>query len=362
MVTNARRSRFAIVLPWIALVAILALSFANFASATGGKPSTPQPTPPPPVVVEPDCTTQQCVFTPAQLTIKVITPATSTVIPGSETTSTTSETITTYTYEEVRTLIRRYERRTKTNVIVNMVPGGVKSAKGCVDPVKLGWIKSGEAFRNTRANGSPVWDRWERGDRICNAKRVKIGGQWYMMGDKADCWNEDILIPLGQAKKIKRVIKRSIQVPTWQEAVRIAVTSSTTTTTTTTTVVTPPTTVVTPEVVIHEYVCPDGSTLVDVDGQMMCQTCPPPVCVCPKGSSVHGKDCVVNPPTPEVKCPKGSELKSGKCVPIHDHPVVDCPPKGKKDVKSWTKSGDNNSDCPPKGGKKGGKSTSNVRV
>ena len=267
-----------------------------------GSPSNPKP-------VAPECTQGNCEFTPAVPTVTVVSP---------------EQTVTSYTYNEVRELVATYELRTDTIVAIYMAPRGIPSQKGCVNPIRKGWIKAGQAFRNTRANGTPFWDTWEKGWMVCNATRVKIGKFFYMKGDKANCGNRNILIPLGQAKKIKRPIKRSIEVATWKEAVRISVTTTTTTT---------------PAVKTTTYFCPKGQ-LVEVDGAQMCKICPPPACECPKGSSPVGKTCKSDD-KPVNHCSKGDNddqytVKSysddtDDYKPTTKPPVKPCPKDKKHD-------------------------------
>lgn len=205
------------------------------------------------ITVPENCTTGNCV-----------------VVDATPTTSTSTSTSNTKSVTEIKEMIKTYEKRTKTIVAVHMVPGGLKSAKGCIDPVKKGWIKVGDRFRNTRANGSPFWDRWEKGWKICGAKRIKFGGRYYMKGTKLNCGNADILIPIGKKKK-KVKIKKSFEVKTYKEAQKLITSESTSTTNTTTTV----------------YTCPIGYT--SIENGTKCKYCPPPTCV---------KDGTTTPPPP----------------------------------------------------------------
>lgn len=199
---------------------------------------------------DPTCVTGNCQTIPA-------TPVSST------------ETSTTSSVTQIQGHIRSYERRTKTIVAIHMVPGGLSSAKGCVDPVKKGWIKPGQKFRNTRANGTPFWDRWQRGWMICGSKRIKSGKYFYMKGTKKNCGNADILIPLGKAKKVKRKIKKSIEISSYKEFEKLIKSDSTSTTTKT------------------SYVCPAGWT----QNGTTCRLCPPPTCECPYGYEWNGTIC-----------------------------------------------------------------------
>jgi hypothetical protein len=193
-----------------------------------------------------------------------------------------------------------------------MRPAGVKSAKGCIDPLKTGWIKNGGQFRNTRSNGGPFWDIWESGWKICNPIRVKIDGQYYMQGTKLNCGNIKILIPLGPAKKVRHKIRKSIEVPTYTAAIKIVQRSTTTTKTVGKTHVdyTCPTgtlmgtqcVVTTPGGSTKSYSCTKGE-LVMKDGAYYCKVCPQPTCTCPTGSKIGSdgkchKDGTTNPQPP----------------------------------------------------------------
>lgn len=256
---------------------------------------------------DPVCVQGDCTFTPATATTSTVS------VPAIATTTTTTTTTTTgnktFSRRQTIKMIRAYERRTRTIIAVAMVPGGLKSAKGCVDPVRKGWIKVGGQFQNTRANGSPFWDRWERGWRLCGSKRVKVGNLYYMQGAKLNCGNRNVRIPLGKAKRVKRTLRKSVEVASWKAAISIVKVEVNTTTTT-----------ITPssstqyhcvegtlrgnqcETTKVTYNCPQGSELIVKDGNQVCKTCPPPTCTCPPGSSVGNdqkchKDGTTTPPT-----------------------------------------------------------------
>ena len=305
------------------LMMLFGVSSALATNSYGSPSETLKPT-------KPVCANGNCQFTPSVPTVTVVTP---------------EQTVTTYTYTEARELITKYESRTNTIIAVNMVPRGVKSAKGCVDPIRKGWIKTGQAFRNARLNGSPFWDRWEKGDKICGAKRVKIGKFFYMKGTKMDCGNKGILIPLGPAKKVKRVTKTVIQVSTIVEAVDVSITSTTTTI---------------PAVTSLSYSCPNGGELVKRDnGVPMCKICPKqPVCACADDdheayAGDESDDCEPTKP-PVTDCPSGNHdgmyngYKSSSTDDSHntckldDKPAKKCH-KGEK----YAKSGQHNTCKPP---------------
>lgn len=228
------------VTPLIALVAFLVVGAISVSAA---------------YAADPTCVTGNCLIVDA--------------IQSNSTSTTTTNTKST---TEIKSMIKSYEKRTKTIIAVHIVPGGLKSVKGCVDPVKKGWIKPGQKFRNTRANGSPFWTKWQRGWQICGAKRIKSGGRYYMKGTKLNCGNADILIPVGK-KKIKVKVKKSIEVPTYKEALKL-ITSETNTTSTTTT---------------KTYTCPAGYT--PIENGTKCKYCPPPTCECPPGYTPNGDKC-----------------------------------------------------------------------
>lgn len=239
---------------------------------------------------DPNCTTGNCQTIPA--------------MPVSST-----ETSTTSSVTKIKGQIRSYERRTKTIVAIHMVPGGLSSSKGCVDPVKKRWIKPGQKFLNSRANGSPFWDRWERGWKICGAKRIKSGKYFYMKGTKLNCGNADILIPLGKAKKVKRKIKKSIEVESYKEFEKLIKSDSTTTTTTT------------------RYICPVGWT----QNGTICIICPPPVCTPPKDGTTTPPPPPVAPgpnppPSPDEPYPGGYQCYSTTTgAPVSPRPDGTCP-------------------------------------
>lgn len=212
------------------------------------------------------------------------------VVDAIQSSSTSTSTTATKSTTEIKEMIKTYEKRTKTIIAVHMVPDGLPSAKGCVDPIKKGWIKAGQKFRNTRANGAPFWDVWQKGWKICGAKRVKAGGRYYMQGTKLNCGNSDIRIPIGK-KKIKVKIKKSYEVKTYKEAQKLITSESTSTTNTTTTT----------------YTCPAGYT--PIENGTKCKHCPPPTCECPPGSTIgtdgkcHKDGTTTPPPPPEAPGP-----------------------------------------------------------
>ena len=288
--------------PWIASVAItigLLLAGVSGAVAAGG-------------ISDPVCVTGNCTFTPATETTStgsdVITTVPADVITTTNTTSTSNTKI---SRTEVKKKIKAFEKKTKVIIAVHMVPRGVKSAKGCVDPIRKGWIKAGGQFRNTRLNGLPFWDLWEKGWQICDPRRVKIGDEYYMKGKKRNCGNKDILIPLGPARRVRHRIMRSIEVPTYQVALTIiehSTTTTTTTGTTTTKYICPKGTpsgafciIVTPGSVTKTYSCPKGGELVMKDGKQYCKFCPPPTCTCPPGTTPGDNGMCYPPPPPPVE-------------------------------------------------------------
>ena len=168
-------------------------------------------------------------------------------VPGAIPANEHKETVTTTTSEVHATLqmqIRHYERTRNVLVAVHMRKDGVKSTKGCVDPVRKGWIKVGQRYINTRKNGSPFTDVWQAGRKICKAKRVKKGKRWFMVGTKDNCGNKGIRIQIKGPKKFKKY-RKVVEVKSVAEfrAIYREFTRSTTTTKVT-------------------YTCPAGYTLV----------------------------------------------------------------------------------------------------
>jgi hypothetical protein len=159
--------------------------------------------------------------------------------------------------------VRQYEKVRHVRVTIDNTPGGVKSLKGCVDPIAKGWIESGAMFSNT--GGVTQWrfpDKWVAGQRICHPHRVVIDGQAWWQGDKDNCNNKNIRIPIGPAKFTKYVpVVRFISTKTFTSTFEKWASSqnkSTSTSTTTTT-----------------YSCNPGWTLVNGN---QCQNCPPTPC------------------------------------------------------------------------------------
>ncbi len=198
------------------------------------------------------------------------------VIPAVQTvtTNTDSSSVSTTTTTEVVTLsiekmVRQYETTHNVIVAINQKPGGVKSLKGCIDPVRKGWIKIGGAFQNTRYGGSHFWDSWKLGRKICNPVRVKIGGKWYMKGTKDNCGNRDILIQIS-GPRVRHVIKKVKVFRTVKQFKAVykawakTVSSSSTTQTVTTSVT---------------YSCPTGWT--PINGGTQCQKCEKTQCLPP---------------------------------------------------------------------------------
>lgn len=171
----------------------------------------------------------------------------------------------------VKAQIRQYQQVKHVVVAINMKANGVSSYRGCVDPVKKGWIKPNGIFWNTRANGSGFWDRWKNGRKICGSRRVKIGNKYYMVGTKDNCGNRNIRIQVA-GPRVKHVVKKVITFKTYKAFTKVyekwitSTSSSTSTSTTTTT-----------------YSCPAGWTL----NGTQCKLCPPP---CPpKAHAYLGK-------------------------------------------------------------------------
>src|SRR3989344_9485229 len=52
--------------------------------------------------------------------------------------------------KSIKSTIRQYEIAKNVVVAINMRPNGVRSAVGCVDSARKGWIKPGDPFLNTR--------------------------------------------------------------------------------------------------------------------------------------------------------------------------------------------------------------------
>lgn len=121
-------------------------------------------------------------------------PASATTVTSSN--SSSSSTVHIKIHEKITENIRVFERTTGVVVAVNQVSGGSKSRRGCVDPIRMGWIQNGGAFRNTRSNGAPFWTKWKKAWRICGAHQVREGKNVYWEGTKPNCGNKKIRIPI----------------------------------------------------------------------------------------------------------------------------------------------------------------------
>lgn len=222
-----------------ALVAVLAvLAFAPNALAGGN-------------AIKDNCTPGTCYTVPAI-------PTTTT-----STSSSTSVSIHIKKVWKVTERINQYEKYRNVIVLVNEQAGGVKSQRGCVDPVAKGWIRVGGYYDNSGRNKPGYYtDTWKQGRTICSAKRQKIGNTWYMVGWKDNCVN-GIRIRISGPKVFKRYIP-VVEVRSFREFTKIyeewynKKTSSTGSTTTTTT-----------------YSCLQG-TLVNVNQCQIHTAAPPP--------------------------------------------------------------------------------------
>lgn len=185
----------------------------------------------------------------------------------------TTTTTTTTTYKEhihivktVKEQIKQYE--IKHHVIATINEGGPMSGAGCIDPtrVKRWGFHAGDSFKNTDHYHKYFNDTWQAGWKVCNWHLVKIGGQWYVEGIKANCHNRHVLIPVRHhlAKQTKTVIVFK-KVKKFKSVYDKWVTSNTVTTTTTTTT----------------YSCDtygSGWTLTTENGTPQCKNCPPTPC------------------------------------------------------------------------------------
>src|SRR3990167_3794302 len=243
-----------VVVGTLGLAGIL-LTFSTPCQATAAKPAPAAI----PKVVNLEATlankTESC---PPNATCSLI-PA----IPSTMTNSNPSSSSVTHITERltIREKLVHFQRVRGVVVGVYQQPNGLKSRKGCVDPIASGWIARGGAFRNTRANGGPFWTHWKPGWQICDAKQIRIGKNLFWRGTKLNCGNREILIPIRISFRPKLV--KVIEVRSLYEFVKIydkwiKKNSSTTTTATTTTT----------------YSCPTGWTLVNVNQCMLVTTTP----------------------------------------------------------------------------------------
>lgn len=264
----------------------------------------------------------------AQQSGSVCTDGTCQVIPATvnqtiEQLTTTSTTERTIASKSIKSKIRHYEQTKNVVVAVHMNPQGVKSMKGCYDPVKKGWIKDGGVFRNTRKNGSPFWDKWKRKDArtgkiimICNPKLIKVGNRSYMQGTKSNCKNTKIRIQV-KGPRTKHKVKQVEEFKSYKEFEKVYNKWTTKTTVVTTT----------PNVKVT-YSCPAGWTLEGTS----CRKCEQPTCVKDGAPALPtpAEAPAPNPqPSPEEPFPGGyacyDETTGAPVVPIIVNGVTLCP-------------------------------------
>lgn len=110
--------------------------------------------------------------------------------------------------KKIREEIRQYEEA--HDVVATINEGPPMSGAGCIDPttVKKWGFHVGDTFKNTDKYHHYFLDTWQAGWEVCNWHLVKIDGQWYVEGTKANCHNEHILIPVRHSlpRHHKRVV------------------------------------------------------------------------------------------------------------------------------------------------------------
>lgn len=96
----------------------------------------------------------------------------------------------------VKEQVRQYQKATGKKVAIAVMPKGITSHAGCVNPVTLGQIKPGQAYQDSGSNIGYFWTPWVNGRLACGEHIVVIAGHRYYKARKDNCGNW-ILIPIG---------------------------------------------------------------------------------------------------------------------------------------------------------------------
>ncbi len=166
--------------------------------------------------------------------------------PATVTTTSHTKIVVKKTVEEQ---IKQFE--TVNHVIASINEGPPTSGAGCIDPTTIASWKfhAGDTFKNTDRYHRYFLDRWQAGWEVCGWHMVKIGGQYWIVGTKANCHNRNIMIPVRHKlpKPTKQVLVFS-SVKTFESTYERWATSTTSTV----------------------YTCTPPFTLTYVNGQAVC--------------------------------------------------------------------------------------------
>lgn len=166
--------------------------------------------------------------------------------PATVTTTSHTKIVVKKTVEEQ---IKQFE--TVNHVIASINEGPPTSGAGCIDPTTIAsWkFRAGDTFKNTDRYHRYFLDRWQSGWAVCGWHMVKIGGQYWIVGTKANCRNRNIMIPVRH--KLPRPTKQVLvfsSVKTFESTYERWATSTTSTV----------------------YTCTPPFTLTYVNGQAVC--------------------------------------------------------------------------------------------
>ena len=210
--------------------------------------------------------------------------------------------VTNISIRKVKRWKHKYEKRKHVRVNIFEKEKG-SSSTSCVDPTKMGWgFHAGDGFKNHGENGLfPA--KWVAGWEICDYRIVKKGGRTWATGEKKNCGNTPIWIPIHFHVRRPRI--KTIEVKSWtvfylKFVKHVHITRETTSE---------------GENIVERgrYTCPAGWELV---GDNTCKHCPPPQCEpqCEYGSVWNGYECVKDgstTPPPPTEAPGPNPPPSG---------------------------------------------------
>lgn len=135
----------------------------------------------------------------------VTVPATQTVVTTTDSSSTSVSRTHIRVQKKTIKQVKQYERVHHVRVAIHRRKNGVKSLRGCIDPVRRGLIRPGDVFSNTDRYIRRFWDHWQSGLRICNPHKVHWRGGTWLQGTKSNCGNVKIRIRIRGHKPPKRI-------------------------------------------------------------------------------------------------------------------------------------------------------------
>lgn len=259
------------------------------------------------------CVTGGCQFFPA------------TFVPGEnyvEVTKGHGKERTVISTSKIKVKMHKYEKAKHVHFNVYEKEEGSPSTR-CVDPTKVkAWnFHVGDGFLNHGEEGL-FPDTWEEGWEVCNWHIVKKGGREWVVGEKRNCGNTPIWIPIHS--KIRKPKVKTIEVKSYAAFYAKYISPHKTTIKSESNFAVERTVASS-----GHYVCPADSELV---GGNTCKCCvtsctpreehpcgctpPPPPLVCPSGSvpNEKGTECVKNgyeTPPPPVEAPGKNPPPSG---------------------------------------------------